>query len=310
MAKISFVIPCYRSEKTIRDVYNEILSTVKAKEEYSYEVVAVNDCSPDQVLDVLLDIAGQDKQFIVIDCAKNMGKHAALMAGFRHSSGDIVVCLDDDGQCPLDHLWELIEPLNNGYDVSMAQYGRKKQSNFKNIGSYGNELMMRWMLGKPKNFQFANFAAFKKFVVEEMCRYTNAYSYVNGLVLRSTIKYTNVPMEERCRAAGTGGYTFSKSLKLWINGMTAFSVRPLRIATGMGIFSFIAGLVFGILALFGICPFLFAIYFIIFLLAGMMMLLIGLIGEYIGRTYMCINNEPQYVIRQVWNYRDGNDRSN
>ncbi len=314
MKKLSFVIPCYRSEKTVESVYEEIRRVVAESEEYDYEIVAVNDCSPDNVLQVLVGLAQRDRKVKVIDCARNMGKHAALMAGFNHVSGDVAICVDDDYQCPVDQLWRLLEPLNQGYDVSMAKYGHKAQSSLKNIGSLGNEMMMRWMLGKPKDFQFANFAAMKRFVVDEMIRYDNAYSYVNGLVLRTTAKYVNVPMKERERLSGTGGYTLKKSLILWINGLTAFSVKPLRLATILGVVSMIAGFVLVIAtivkaATVGLASVLLPVLAALFFMSGLTLLLLGLLGEYVGRIYMCINNSPQYVIRQTWNLEPEEERT-
>ena len=307
MTKLSFVIPCYRSEKTIRSVYDEIVAVVGREPEYSYEIVTVNDASPDNVLDVLVDLSEKDRNVKVVDCAKNMGKHAALMAGFRYATGDIIVCVDDDYQCPVDQLYRLLEPLNHGYDVSMAQYGKKAQSKLKNIGSWGNAMMMTYMLGKPKDFQFANFAAIKRFVVDEMIRYDNPYSYVNGLILRTTAKYTNVPMKERERLSGTGGYNLRKSLALWINGFTAFSIRPLRLATALGAACTLVGVVLCIIDIIrriasagpvvSLMPVLAAVFFV----GGLVMLLLGLLGEYVGRIYMCINHSPQYVVRQTWN---------
>lgn len=305
--KISFVIPCYRSEKTIEKVYEEIQQVVGQKEDADYEIVAVNDSSPDNVLSVLISMSKKDSKVKVIDCAKNMGKHAALMAGFKYATGDYIVCVDDDYQCPVDHLWELIAPLEDGYDVSMAQYGVKKQSCFKNFGSWMNAWMMTNMLGKPKDFQFANFCAIKAFLVREMIKYDNPYSYVNGLILRSTNKIINVPMEERSRLEGVGGYNLKKSLELWINGFTAFSVMPLRLATYMGVFFAFVGFVLGCGLIINelINPvFLtsaWAVIAVIILISGILMAFIGLLGEYVGRIYMCINNSPQYIIRDTWN---------
>lgn len=305
--KISFVIPCYRSEKTIEKVYEEIVQVVDSHADAEYEIIAVNDASPDHVLDVLVSLAESDSKVKVIDCAKNMGKHAALMAGFKYAQGEYVVCTDDDFQCPMDHLWELIEPLEQGYDVAMAQYGKKNQSSFKNFGSKMNDLMMTYMIGKPKDFQFANFCAMKLFLVKEMIKYDNPYSYVNGLILRSTNKIINVPMKERGRLEGTGGYTFKKSMALWINGATAFSVLPLRLATCLGLISgalgFIVGLIACIVGLMNpmLDPSLILIICSVFFVGGILMLLLGLLGEYIGRIYICLNNSPQYVIRDTWN---------
>lgn len=310
--KISFVIPCYRSEKTIEAVCNEILSVLQDDISYDYEIIAINDSSPDNVLAVLKKLATTNHKIKVLDFAKNMGKHAALMAGFRFCTGDYVVCLDDDGQCPVDQLWHLLEPLRQGYDVSMAQYGTKAQSKFKNFGSRVNAWMME-SLGKPKEFQFANFAAMKRFIVDEMIRYDNPYSYVNGLILRTTERMANVPMKERNRKEGVGGYTFSKSLKLWINGYTAFSIIPLRLATILGVFfagvGFIATLVIVVRKV--INPEILAGYTstltIILFMGGLIMLILGIMGEYIGRIYMCLNNAPQYVIRESINVEEHND---
>lgn len=305
--KLSFVIPCYRSEKTIELVYEELLEVIAQRQDYFYEIIMVNDDSPDNVYGVLERLASKDKNVKVIDFAKNMGKHAALMAGFRNSTGDYIICLDDDGQCPVDHLWELLEPLEKGFDVSMAQYGIKKQSSFKNFGSKMNDWMMTTMLGKPKEFQFANFAAMKKFVVEEVIKYNNPYSYVNGLLLRTTNKLANVPMEERERVSGTGGYTFFKSLKLWVNGYTAFSITPLRIATLLGCIFAVAGFIFAFVTIIRkiINPSILAGYTslmaILLILSGITMLILGILGEYVGRIYMCINESPQYVVRQTLN---------
>ena len=123
----SFVIPCYGSEDTITDVIKEIEQKMQEKPAIIYEIIAVNDCSPDNVLNVLKNISKDNKKLKIIDLAKNSGKHAAMMAGFSVVQGDIVINLDDDGQCPLDRLWDLVEPLYSGYDISIAKYLKKMQ---------------------------------------------------------------------------------------------------------------------------------------------------------------------------------------
>ena len=305
--KLSFVIPCYRSEKTIEAVCDEIIRTVSLREEAEYEIIAVNDSSPDQVLEVLKRLAEKNHRIKVLDLAKNMGKHAALMAGFRHCTGEYIVCVDDDYQCPVDHLWELLEPLFAGNDVSMAKYGVKKQSRFKNWGSGMNAFMMTHLLGKPREFQFSNFAAMKAFVVEEICGYENPYAYINGLILRTTGSIINVPMEERERMSGFGGYNFIKSLKLWVNGFTAFSVKPLRIATLLGALCALSGFLYGLMIMIRkiVYPEILAGYsslmVVLLIIGGVIMLILGILGEYVGRIYICVNNSPQYVIRQSVN---------
>ncbi len=307
---ISFVIPCYYSELTIKSVVAEIQTIMLERKNFNYEIIAVNDCSPDNVLDVLRKLSFNENQLKVIDLAKNVGKHAAMMAGYSVVLGDIIVNLDDDGQCPMNKLWDLIEPLQNGYDISIARYPHQKQSAFKNFGSEVNSLMEKILIGKPKALHLANFSALKRFVVDEIVKYKNPYPYMSGLFLRTTSKICNVDMEERERLAGVGHYTFIKSLRLWLNGFTAFSVKPLRISTILGAVCAIIGFLFGILTIINkiIHPEIQAGYSstmaILLFIGGMIMMMLGMIGEYIGRIYICINNSPQYVIRDKINISD------
>lgn len=307
MKKISFIIPCYRSADTVGTVIIEIEQILCNKPQYEYEIIAVNDQSPDNVYDVLSALAANKPYLKVIDLAKNQGKHAALMAGYAYASGDIIVSLDDDGQCPLDHLWELLKPLDEGYDIAIAKYPHKKQSTFKNFGSRINALMSQVLIGKPKDLFLSNFIAMKRFVCEEIVRYKHAYPYVDGLILRTTTNICNVPMEERDRISGSTGYTFIKSLKLWLNGFTAFSVKPLRIASLAGLCCTGIGVLYGVYIIIrkmlnpAVPAGYSSIMAVLLFVGGMIMLMLGMIGEYIGRIYISINNSPQYVIRRTIN---------
>lgn len=310
--KLSFVIPCYRSEKTIDGVIEELLSVLKEKPEYDYEIIAVNDCSPDQVLSNLKVFAYRNSKIKVIDLAKNGGKHSALMAGFSVVTGDYVICLDDDGQCPVDKLWKLLEPLDEGYDVSIAKYPKKKQSGLKNLGSAINNLMTRLLLNKPKEWVFSNFIARKRFVCQEMIKYDKPYPYLEGLTLSVTRNIAFVEMEERRRAAGTSGYTLLKSLKLWVNGLTAFSVVPLRVSSFVGFMAALLGFLFGVITIIrklvvkNISIGWSSTIAVLLFIGGLIMMMLGMIGEYIGRMYISINHSPQYVIRECINI-DNND---
>ena len=307
---LSFTIPCYRSENTVEDVINEIIAKVREKEEYDYEIIAVNDCSPDNVWSILKRLSRENKKIKAIDLSINGGKHAALMAAYSIVKGDVIIGVDDDGQCPIDHLWELIEPIEKGYDMAIADYPRKKQSLLKNLGSYINDAMVRYLLEKPKGLVFSNFVARKRFVCDEIRKYTNPYPYLEGLTLRTTRSIAMVPMEERARKSGTSGYTLLKSIKLWVNGCTAFSVKPLRLATILGLFFALLGFVFGLYIVIaklnnpsmatGYASIMSGLSFV----GGIIMMSLGIIGEYIGRMYICINNSPQYIIRETTNLEE------
>ena len=197
MCLLSFVIPCYRSEKTIKFVIDEIIKTVSIRKNYDYEIICVNDCSPDKVYDVLQDLAKANKKIKIVNFVKNMGKHSAVMAGFSFVQGDYIVNLDDDFQSPVDKLWELIDPLENGgYDIATAEYIIKKEAFWKRLGSNFNLFMSEILLDKPKGLRFENFSVMKRFVVDEIIKYKNPYPYLEGLILRVTNKVISVKMQE------------------------------------------------------------------------------------------------------------------
>ena len=306
MKKISFVIPCYRSENSLIKVVDEINEEMRSLNSYSFEVILVNDSSPDNTLNTISELTQKYNNIIGIDMAKNFGQHAALMAGFHFVSGDIVVCLDDDGQTPPSETHKLLEKIEEGYDAVYAKYIKKEHSLFRNLGSKANSFMAEKMLNKPKELYISSFFAINRVVLDEILRYNNPYPYVIGLVLRSTNKICNVVVEHHAREEGSSGYSLKKLINLWMNGFTSFSVKPLRIATYSGFFAAIFGvlyLIFVIILKFSNNPdtplgwpsIMSAIFFI----GGMNLMVLGMIGEYIGRMYICMNNSPQFVIRKV-----------
>lgn len=306
MKKVSFCIPCYKSEQTLPKVIEEIRETMEGmKDKYNYEVILVNDCSPDNTFDTIRDLTSKYDNIIGIDLAKNFGQHAALMAGFHYVSGDILVCLDDDGQTPANEVGKLLGEIENGADVVYARYSNKKHSAFRNFGSFVNEKMTQFLLGKPKELYVSSYFAARRFIVDEMLKYDKSYPYVIGLVLRATKRIVNVDVTHREREIGQSGYTLSKLLGLWMNGFTAFSVKPLRIATWTGISCAIIGFLYGIYTIIkkmvlgdavavGFSALMCAVMFI----GGMILFMLGLLGEYIGRMYIVMNNAPQYVVRE------------
>lgn len=310
--KISFIIPCYGSEKTVGIVIDEIDKKVKERKEYDYEVVAVNDQSPDNVWNVLKDIAEKNSKVKLINLAKNMNRPGALMAGMSKVTGDYIILMDDDGQCPMDNLWELIKPLEEGHDVSIAKYPSYKQSIVKSFGTVVNRKMTEIVIGKPKDLSFTNFSAMKKYIVDEIIKYKNPYPYMTGLLLRTTSDIVNVKMEERERISGNTNFTMKKMLNLWVNGFTAFSVKPLRISTVIGLVTALIGFIYGIYIIIhklflhsSVVQGYSSTMAVLLFIGGIIMMMLGIIGEYIGRIYISINNSPQYVIKETLNFDKG-----
>jgi hypothetical protein len=206
----------------------------------------------------------------------------------------------------------LRQEMAAGYDVVYASYDTKRQAGWRNLGSWANSKMTEIMLGKPPELVVNSYFAARRFVVEEMLRYEHCYPYVIGLVLRSTKHICNVPVHHRAREEGSSGYTLRKLLNLWMNGFTSFSVKPLRIATYFGTLFAAAGFVYLIYIVIdhftrGAAPMGWAsTTALLLLLGGMILVVLGIIGEYVGRIYMCANAAPQYVEREVIRHEEDN----
>lgn len=310
MKRINFVIPCYRSEKTIESVISSIVKKMKERPEFDYEIIAVNDCSPDNTFCVLKELAKDNKKLKVINLTCNVGKHAAILAAYRFVNADYVINLDDDGQCPIEELWNLLLPIERGHDMSMARYLSKKQGFIKNLGSSINNMIAQVTLEKPKDLVFTNFIARQEYICKAMAEYANIFPYLEGLTLKITRDIVLVPMEEKERLEGVSGYTLRKSTQLLINGLTAFSVKPLRIALVIGVSTAMLGFIFGVITIIrkylnpniivGYSSIIAAIMFC----SGMIMMLLGIIGEYVGRIYISVNRYPQYVIKEILNMEE------
>lgn len=303
--KLSFVVPCYRSENTIKTVVDEVITTVQTRTGYDYEVILVNDNSPDNVWRVIKELSENNAKITGISLARNFGQHSALLAGYAHCTGEYVISLDDDGQAPLESLFALLDKLEEGYDVVYAYYNEIKQTAFRRFGTWMAQKMGEVMLDQPKNLKASSFYIARKFVIDEIIQYKNAYPYLLGLVLRTTRNIACIQTNHRKRLEGTSGYSFRRLLGLWVNGFTAFSVKPLELGIVMGVICALAGFVCAVTVIIrkfmGYTTMLgwSSTISIILVIGGMILVMLGLIGEYIGRIYISINNAPQYVIKEV-----------
>lgn len=303
---ISFVIPCYRSENTIGSVVDTIQRTVAEREGFEAEIILVNDSSPDGTFDAITELTQKYDNIVGVDIGKNSGQACAIMAGLRFSRGDLVAVSDDDGQTPIETVFQFYDKMQEGYDVVCARYKeRGKRSLFRKLGSWANDNMIKFCLDKPDDINTSVYFLAKRFIVDEMIRYENAYPHIGGLLLRTTHNIGNVDLEQKDRASGNSGYTLKKLMSLWVNGLTTFSIKPLRLAVVFGMVMSLIGLV--IIVWLIIDKFInpdvslgwTSIIATNILVGGVIMIVLGVIGEYIGRIYLCLNQTPQYVVRNV-----------
>ena len=303
---LSFVIPCYRSAHTIGAVVEELTQTLKTRQdEYDHEIILVNDGSPDNTAEVIRGLCDAYPSIVFVDLSRNFGQHSAIMAGFHHVQGDIVICLDDDGQTPANECFKLIDKVAEGYDIVFAEYPKRRQSWFRNLGSRFNTFCNHFFYNQPKELTANSYYACQRFVVDSALQYPNPFPYITGLLFQSVSRYCNVPITHRARMEGQSGYNLKKLISLWVNGVTAFSIKPLRLASYMGWITAFVGFVF---ALITIIRKIFhpemqagwaSTIAVMLVLGGVIIALIGVIGEYIGRIYLSINRYPQFVVRSV-----------
>ena len=305
---ISFVIPCYNSTNTIESVVEEIGNMmIRDFPDFLFEIILVNDGSPNgTTYDKICSIAKANKHVKGINLARNFGQPSAVMAGLNFANGDYIVCGDDDGQTPFNEFSRLFEKINEGYDAVEGKFTQhEKRSLVRVVGTKMNEWMATTLINKPKGLVLTTYWVVKRFVAQEMIKYSNSYPYLGGLMMRTTQNVVNVGFTKKDRLKGKSGYNLRKMIELWLNGFTSFSVKPLRVAVFVGILSAFAGFLYGLITIIVklIDPTIQAGYSsilaVMLFLFGIVFLMMGMMGEYIGRIYMALNNTPQYVIKET-----------
>ena len=307
MKLISIVIPCYNSQATIRKVTEMVMEEFKKMDGYECEFVLVNDCSPKDDTYGEIEKLGRDYPNVKgINLLRNFGQHNALMAALHYTSGDYILGMDDDMQTHPSQISKLIHKMEEGFDLVYGCYPKKKNSILKNLSSKINEVSSRILLGRPKNIVSSNFWMITKQVRDEVIKYDSFNPYIDGIFYRTTHKIGNVEVEHFKREVGTSNYTLKKLMKLWL-AYWNYSVIPLRISSVLGCLSaaggFLAALCIIIYKLIDptvtvgwastIC--------IIVVLAGLILMVLGIIGEYLGKMILILNRTPQYIVRETIN---------
>ena len=305
---VSVVIPCYRSELTIRTVVGEIKDTVSEREDWDYQIVLVNDCSPDNTFSVIKELCSEDKKIIGVDMSRNFGQETAIVAGLGYASGDAVVVMDDDGQHPTKEMWKLIDKMQEGYDIVYAAFPHKHHSWFKRFTSDLHGIINEWIGCKPKGIILSSFWCLSPFCAKELSKYHSPFTSRGGYLMRITQKFANVEIDEhRDRLAGSSGYNLKKMLELWFSNFTNFSIVPIRAMAKLGWIIAAVGILFGVYLVIrklvdpSVAIGYTSIMSVILFIGGIIIAMIGFIGEYIGRTYMTVSGMPQFIVRQSIN---------
>lgn len=301
---ISIVIPCYFSEKTLPTEVDLIGKEFDKNPGYDYEIILVNDGSDDGTYDVIKNLAEKNDNIKGVNLMRNFGQHNALMAALQYTEGDYVLGMDDDMQTHPSQMFKLIHKIEEGYDLVYGVYPYRKNSAIKNLTSKINKVTSRAMLGRPKEVESSNFWIITKAVRDEVIKFDTFNPYVDAIFYRVTNNIGMVSIEHFKRETGQSGYTFRRLLKLWL-AYWNFSVVPLRVSFFVGTFSFLAGILFIIYLIINkiISPDLpvgwSSTMCIIVLISGIVLMVLGVVGEYLGKIILILNKTPQFIIRET-----------
>ena len=282
----------------------------RKNEGYECEFVLVNDGSKDKTYEEIKSLGRQYPNVCGVNLMRNFGQHNALMAALQYTNGDYVLGMDDDMQTHPSQIFKLVHKIEEGFDVVYGVYPKKKNSPLKNLTSKINEVSSRIMLNRPKDIVSSNFWMITRAVRDEVIKYDSFNPYIDGIFYRVTHNIGNVPVEHFKREYGTSGYTFKKLLNLWL-AYWNFSVIPLRVSFFLGIFSAMAGVLISILVIINkiIYPDIpmgwSSTLCVMVVFFGLVLMVLGIIGEYLGKIILILNNTPQYIVRETVNAEGG-----
>jgi|ETNmetMinimDraft_30_1059905.scaffolds.fasta_scaffold01011_9 undecaprenyl-phosphate 4-deoxy-4-formamido-L-arabinose transferase len=301
--ELSFVIPVYNGSRTLGDVVDRIHECFR---DVAIQVVLVDDGSKDDSEAVCMALAAAHPATVsFVHLARNFGEHNAVMAGLNVASGRYVAVLDDDGQNPPEEVRKLFAEIRKGeHDAVYGHYRVKRHGWFRNLGSRFNGRMANLLLDKPPELYLSSFKVMNRFLVDEIIRYSGAFPYIDGLILRSTSKVTQIDVEHRERAQSESNYTVAKLFWLWLNMFLNFSIAPLRVSALIGMLTAttaLVGMIGVVIDKLYINPEvtigLPTVLLVVMFFAGVQLSILGVVGEYLGRVFLDRSGHPQYVIR-------------
>ncbi|MGE5537426.1 MAG: glycosyltransferase family 2 protein [Gemmatimonas sp.] len=309
---LSIVVPVYNGARTVGALVDALAGIAIRG---GHEIVLVNDGSPDDSEAVCREIAKRsDIPVTFVNLARNFGEHNAVMAGLSYARGDYVITMDDDLQNPPEEVARLLEHARaNNLDVVYTRYKTKQHAAWRNLGSRFANWAANLVLEKPKDLYLSSFRCVSAFVVENVLRYQGPYPYVDGLILQVTRRVGSLEVQHLPRAEGRSNYTLRRLVRLWLNMFVNFSIIPLRFSALMGFITSIIGIAWAVFTIIeavrGRPPEGWASLMVaVLLLSGVQLMLLGIVGEYVGRVFLTANRKPQYVVRDATRTRDGEGR--
>jgi undecaprenyl-phosphate 4-deoxy-4-formamido-L-arabinose transferase len=315
--ELSIVVPAYRSADCLGPLVART-ARVLGSMPWTYELILVNDGSPDQTWAVIETLCRTHPEVIGVDLRRNFGQDNAILTGLRIARGQAIAIMDDDLQHDPADLPALLERLDDAADVVYADFGLKHQAAWKNLGSWFNGKVAEWVLDKPPGVYLSPYKVLRREVAEAICGYDGPDPYVDGLLFQVTSRFAQVPVEHHRRYAGRGHYNLWRSIAVWARLATGFSVRPLRLVTGFGlVLGFLGCLLAVAVVAYRLCypaEFVTAVagwaslMVALLLIGAIQMVFLGILGEYAGRLHTAAaGKRPQATIRVIVGPQAGRD---
>ena len=308
--EISIVVPVYNASLNLKNLVEDLLLALK-NNFTTYELILVNDKSLDDSWNIITDLCKSYSWIKAIELRKNVGQHNSILAGLKYAEGDRIITMDDDYQHSPKYIVDLNAELDKGHDVCYANYISKKHNLLRKLGSKINNLIVTLLFRKPWNLNLTPFRCFSYQVKDEIIKNKAPSVYLDGLILSITRNISKISVIHNVRKFGKSNYTFFKLLNFGMQMITGFSVAPLRFASILGFCFSISGFIMALwLVLFksvsGETPVGWtSLLVVILFLGGIQLVALGVIGEFLGRTYLAVNNYPQFSIRKTINIKIG-----
>ena len=306
MSLYSVVVPVFNSEHTLAELYQRIRTVFETTIHEEFELILVDDSSRDNSYKIMKELRNADPRVRIVQMAKNFGQHNAIMAGLNYTEGDLILGMDDDMQNHPSQIPQFLEKIEEGYDIVFGVFRQRKFSWFKNLTGAVSRFLLWHLLDRPKDIQMSSFWCCRRYVRDEVVKYDGYNTFLQVLFFRTSHNIANIEIEHFEREVGTSNYNFRRGLKLFLSCLN-FTVIPLRAATLFGTLFSAAGLIGAVIVFVrklldpSVAIGWSSLMCAMLALFGITFLMLGIIGEYLGKLMLNINRTPQYVIREKEN---------
>lgn len=302
---ISIVVPVYNAARTVEPLVHSLAEELGGS--YELDMILVDDNSSDSTEQKCLELQTKYPENITcLRLSRNFGEHNAVMAGLNYARGEYAVTMDDDLQNPPEEVVRLLAEIQKGYDIVYARSAERRYHWLRRVTSRLHGWLARRFLNKPDTIDLSTFRVMSRFLYQEVIKYGGSMPYIDAIVLRLTGSISSAAVRHDARRSGKSNYTYAKLIVLWGNAIISYSLIPLRAIGLLGLVFIVLGSMHGGIVIFDMVvpsrtdPSGYdQLSAVIIFLRGLTLTAIAIVGEYVGRIYLHLNRDPQFVVRRI-----------